>query len=135
MRFRKANIYRVTVIDGGCAQPMLGIRRITVDRHYAHLTPFVFFQHFQTMRQFYSPHRFPPTDFFQRVLVDSPAHEFPLRNLCDATQAVQGGYPLHTSHEFSTQRAKTSQLTKSGVGVEKLPPGKIAKIKSRQDAL
>lgn len=40
----------------------------------------VLFQHFQTMRQFYRPHRFSPTDFLQRVLIDSTSHEFPLGN-------------------------------------------------------
>ena len=30
----------------------------------------------------------PVTDLLQRVLVDSPAHEFPLRNLCDPRKLI-----------------------------------------------
>ena len=41
----------------------------------------VLFEHFQALRHLGRSHRFFSTDFLQRVLIDSPAHEFPLGNL------------------------------------------------------
>jgi len=41
---------------------------------------------FQDSRQLYSPYWLGPTDLLQRVLIDSPAHEFPLGTFSNSLQ-------------------------------------------------
>ena len=48
----------------------------------------IFFQHFQTICQLGYPHRFPPTDFLQRVLIDATAYEFSLGNFCNLRELL-----------------------------------------------
>ena len=56
------------------------------------------------------PHGFPSADFLQRVLVDSPAHEFPLGNLRDSRQLFIGRNRVSFSLVFNRFEIQQTQI-------------------------
>jgi hypothetical protein len=64
------------------------MHRDVMDRTGAHSASYSL--RFQTLSQLDCLHRFFPTDFLQRMLIDTLTHEFSLRYLCDAHQLFIG---------------------------------------------
>jgi hypothetical protein len=56
------------------------------------------------------PHGFSTTDFLLRVLVDSPAHEFPLRNLRDPIKLLIGRNRISFLPVFNAFEVEQTQI-------------------------